>query len=164
MSKNNIVETVILPGDREHRRVRHPGGGESKVQQSARDASDINTIVARWRKDHVVPMTPGKRPMYGDFTTASDFQETLHRLHMAEEEFLALPSAVRNLCDNDPGKFLDLVHQEEGLKALVDVGFAPELAPETAPVQDELRMEGGQPDAPQPPQEPAQPPTQPPSE
>lgn len=132
---NLIIEDFDeVTGVLRRRRVQHPGGGESRVKQAEARATDINVIVEKWRRDGTLPREMGGRPTYGDFSQGGDFQTTLNRLHAAEAEFMSLPAKVRSLCENDPSKFLDLVHEPsgEGLKHLVEAGFAPELAPASA--------------------------------
>lgn len=125
----------------EHRRVSHPGGGESRTKQADAQDADINNLVARYMRTGQTRGT-SELPRYGDFSSGLDFHAVLMRIREAQDQFMDLPAPVRRLCDNDPGKFLDMVFEEtgEGLKHLVEAGFAPELAPppEEEPVQVEL--------------------------
>lgn len=126
------------PENPPRRRSQHRVGGESMTKQADAAAADVNTLMRKYVQTGVVPGS-GKAPRYGDFSSGLSFHESLEAIRAAEEEFAALPSAVRRLCDNDPGKFLDLVFEPsgEGFQKLVEVGFAPELAPEkpAEPVQ-----------------------------
>lgn len=134
----------------ERERVYHPAGGESRTKQSDALASDINSIMSKWIKDGVVPIA-GRIPKYGDFSTSVDFHLALSRVKEAEAEFWHLPPAVRKVCENDPGKFLDLVMTPEGRRQLEGVGLTKEAAPETAP---EPAVEPAEPESP-PPSEPS---------
>lgn len=103
-------------------RVRHPTGGTKRVKQSDREGADINTKVQRWIRSGVTDGTV-KVARYGDFSGIGDFQTCLSRVVSAEEDFMRLPSHVRQACDNDPGQFLEKVFNAEDRDALVDMGL-----------------------------------------
>lgn len=49
---------------------------------------------------------------YGDFSGVGDYQACLERVVGAQEAFESLPAEVRDFCQNDPARFLDLVHDQ----------------------------------------------------
>lgn len=113
---------------RPHERVFHPKGGESRVKQSDRDASDINVIVRKWRATGVAPVG-ARTPRYGDFSSGIDYHAALNHLNGAQGDFDALPAAVRKHCGNDPGNFLDMVENPERRAELEELGLVPERVP-----------------------------------
>lgn len=109
----------------------HPSGGPVMTKQSMAAETDINNIVAR-HIAHDAPFFDGGRAVYGDFTGAQDYHASLNRLIQAQDEFSRLPASVRDFCDNDPGKFLDLVMDEKRRPELVKLGLVPEAVPAVA--------------------------------
>lgn len=121
----------------ERRRVQHPvGQGISKTRQADKDSCDINIIVDRLLKKGIVPRMAGGVAKYGDFSSGLDFKETLDRIMEAEDQFMELPAKVREACDNDPGRFLDLVADPEKREELEKLGMTPDRDPAGEPVAD----------------------------
>lgn len=109
--------------------VLHRTGGRRLVKQSMAGDSDINVIMKKWHATGMLPVTQGRTPKYGDFSSGQSFTEALNAVRDAEEAFLKLPSAVRSACQNDPGVFLDMVADPEGRKELVELGLPSALVP-----------------------------------
>lgn len=102
------------------------------TKQSEAPSTDINRIMDRWVRTGVVPQR-GEEPHYGDFSTKLDFHTALTRVRQAEDQFANLPPHVRKFCDNDPGKFLDLVMDADGRAQLEQLGMVSDFAPPGAP-------------------------------
>lgn len=113
------------------RRVTQPEGGRVMTKQSDQGDTDINVIIRRARQTGALP--PGRgAPRYGDFTSFPSFHEALAQVREAEAEFMELPAAVRQACQNDVGTFLEMVHQDEGRKRLLELGLDGGRVPATA--------------------------------
>lgn len=112
----------IRIGDERHR-FRTPVGERSKTKQSFTDSCDINKIVARHRKTGIWDSLAKRQPTYGDFSAAEDLHTAMNMTMAAQESFDALPSAVRNLCNNDPRRLLEALANEEETTALYDAGL-----------------------------------------
>lgn len=133
-----------MPEDR--RRSYHPEGGRQMTKQSEADSTDINRIMEKWIRTGVVPQS-GQTPHYGDFSSHLDFHTALSRVRQAEAEFMNLSPHVRKFCDNDPGKFLDLVMDADGRAQLEQLGMVSDFAPPGAP--EPAEPEPAAPDAPE---------------
>lgn len=121
--------------------------GLSRTKQSFRDDCDINAIVRRWSSTGVLEHTINQAPRYGDFSAGIDYMDALQRVELAQKQFMALPSALREQHENDPGKFIQWAHdpskreelEAEGLGALAEHLHgpaehpAPPNPPETNP-------------------------------
>ena len=118
------------------------------------ESADINKIADRWLRTGILDdMAPGEA-RYGDFTASPDYYTAMTRVREAQEDFLLAPAKLRKFCDNDVGKFLDLVQTPDGLEQLKELGLQPEIDP-TLPKPDA---------APEAPPEPAEPAAAEPSE
>lgn len=109
-------------------RVVHPEGGRMMTKQSMAAQTDVNQIVAR-HVAHGVPFPDGGGAGYGDFSSALDYHSALNSIREAQDTFLRLPAAVREYCENDPGKFLDLVVDPARRDELVKLGLIPAMMP-----------------------------------
>lgn len=122
--------------------VLHPMEGESRTKQADLKAADINNIVRRWLKSGIPPQS-NMVARYGDFSNSGDYLSCLLKVQESQDSFMRLPARVRKACDNDPGKFLDMVFDPEKKAQLVELGLvegqtpvepAPEV-PEEPPVE-----------------------------
>lgn len=110
----------------------HPGGGELMTKQADALDSDVNVIMSRWIQ-HGTPLPEnGSRPEYGDFTNVDDYLSALMRVRAMEQDFSALPAAVRDWCANDPARFVELVYKEDQQAKLIELGLAKERIPAPA--------------------------------
>lgn len=112
----------------ERKRVLHPTGGESRVKQADADSANINSILKLWLKTGIPPQT-AKVARYGDFSTAEDYLTCMLKVSEAQAEFAMLPALVRKACDNNPGKFLELVSDPERREELVELGLVEKQVP-----------------------------------
>lgn len=118
-------------------RVQHPGGGVSRVKKADALHSDANRIMGRYIAHKIHPTEQIGNLEYGDFTNVDDYHAMLTRVRQAQQSFDQLPARVKKLCNQDPGKFVDMVYDAEGRRALAEAGMhefqAPADAPEPAP-------------------------------
>lgn len=111
-------------------RAVHRSGGESRTKQSDALSSDVNAIMKRYVAHGVLPPSSGRRPRYGDFTSATSYHEAMDRMLAAQEEFHRLPAAVRDACRNDLGVFVEACSTDEGRAQLRELGLDPAFEPE----------------------------------
>ena len=81
-------------------------GDPGKTKQEFAEECNINTIMNRYMKTGQIDHVRKHGGSYGD-VTSQDFQECMDIVIDAQNMFADLPSGVRNLCENDPAKFLD---------------------------------------------------------
>lgn len=101
---------------------------KSRTKQSFRDEANINNIVARAVKtgylvDPSIHTT--RKPMYGDFTSGTDFQSAADRVLAARQIFDALPATVREKFGHNPSEFIDFASDPANADALVEMGLMP---------------------------------------
>jgi len=127
-----------------HRRVQHAGGGRLMTKQAEAAETDMNAIIRRHRNTGA-PFPVNGNATYGDFSGSLDFHAALTRVREAELTFALLPAEVREAARNDPGVFLDMVHDPEKRDELVKLGLveaAIPAAPVEAPVEPAPVPEG----------------------
>lgn len=93
----------------------------SETKQADLAATDINLIMARYMKTGVLPEGVSASELYGDFSTVPDFLEAQNIVARANEQFDALPAALRKEFDNDAARFLEFASNPDNTQALGDM-------------------------------------------
>ncbi|AYQ58199.1 putative VP3 [Microviridae sp.] len=99
--------------------------GKTRTQQQYKEECDINTLMARYRDQGILPR--GRAVQYGDFSTLESYQEAQNLLVQAREQFDSLPSEQRARFKNDPALFLEFVTDKGNVAAMRELGM---LSPE----------------------------------
>ncbi len=141
-----------------HTRIRKENVGPSMTQQSFREESEINNILARYTKtgvlEHVNKYGAGA---YNDMPASTEFVDAMNMVTEANSMFADLPADVRNRFKNDPVEFLEFVNDPDNTDEMVKMGLLEEIIPdgvETGPPnQTPLVTEPVLPETPQPPAE-----------
>lgn len=87
------------------------------------DHSDLNVLVAQYRKTGTFPAVAKANPLYGDFTFPSEIHEMREAVEGAMERFDQLPSDVRTLAENDWVQFIDMYNDPLQREALESAGL-----------------------------------------
>lgn len=90
--------------------------------QSARDETDINTIVKRFGLSGKLPENV-VAPSYGDFTEVVDFQTAMNAIVDAERAFMLMPADVRRRFGNDPQLFVEFCSDDQNLEEMKKLGL-----------------------------------------
>lgn len=102
----------------------------SRTKQSFAKEADINHIMARYMKTGILvdPALAGsaRRPMYGDFTSSSDFLEIQNSLARVRSVFDQLPASVRAEFSNDAALMLDFISDPANLDRAISLGLLAE--------------------------------------
>lgn len=128
-------------------------GDDTPTIQSAKDESDINTIVARFGITGSFDRNAVGALGFGDFTDITDFSDALNCVNESTEKFMALPAEFRFKFLNDPQQFLLYCEQRDSKGERVHIeemrkfGLAPPL-PVEPPVPAPVRVEVVNPAAP----------------
>lgn len=109
---------------------------ESLAVQSARDETDINTIVKRFGLTGELPGDVDM-PLSGDYTGIGDFHDAMNVVRQAQEEFLRVPADIRARFQNDPQLFSDFFHDPVNQDEAIRLGLATRK-PVPAPVEPML--------------------------
>ena len=123
-------------------------GCRSRTHQSFRNECDINQIMSRYEKTGALPEMIKANPQYGDFSELPSYQDSLHIVMKAEEQFAALSAKVRSRFDNDPSKFLDFANDPSNLDEMVELGLATKPIPESPSKAPEPPISGKTADSP----------------
>lgn len=109
-------------------RVQTTDFGPSMTDQSERDLADIRKVLARFKAGGLQTMLDEAQLVFADVSEFTDLADAMRQAKVAEEEFLKLPSKVREIFNHDVAEWLDHAHDEDKREKLVQAGFlkAPE--------------------------------------
>jgi len=115
--------------DRSTRPVLNTGKGLTK--QSMRDECDINVIMKKYAKTGLTNFVSARKGEYMEVPNI-DFHEAMNLITKSNEMFDDMPSELRKRFRNDPGEFMDFVHDPNNLEEMYSLGLA-QRPPEEAP-------------------------------
>lgn len=113
----------------------HPVG-ESLTKQASKEECDINEILARAGASGYVNHLNKQNPLYTDVSGIPDYQSSLNFIRESQEAFMQLPAKMRERFENDPGRMLAFLQDENNRKEAVELGLLaapPEPPKEGAP-------------------------------
>lgn len=93
-----------------------------RTKQAFKDECDINTILKKFERTGILPGSE-KTPRYGDFSDMTTYQEALHIVQQANEQFAGLPARVRERFQNDPARFLDFTQDASNADEMAKMGL-----------------------------------------
>lgn len=109
----------------------------SMTKQSFKDECDINNIMRKYQNTGQLPAMIKSNPTYGDFSKVGSYQESLHVVMKAQEQFDALSSKIRRRFDNDPAKFLEFCNNKENREEMIELGLIEVKKEELKPIKKE---------------------------
>jgi hypothetical protein len=93
----------------------------SIVNQSDKDATDLNRIIARYKGE--IAELPHKEGIYADVSSIGDFREVRERLRHFNDYFSDLPAQVREKFNNDPANLAESLNDPNQLDLLSELGI-----------------------------------------
>lgn len=107
-----------------YRRVGFTPTGPSKTQQNQKDNCDINKIYKHFQKYGVIPENVAVRtPKFQDNSMIPSFQEAQNMMQEASAAFEKIPLEIRKLCDHNPAKVMDFIHDPQNKAYLEKYGM-----------------------------------------
>lgn len=120
---------IITDRTKRTKRVQHQIEGPSKTEQSHIGSTNINKIVAKYKKTGFMNQSI-KKPTFGDFTESGDFHNIKNRIIQADKDFLTIPAEIRDRFNNDPGELLDFINDPENASDCVKMGLIEKMTPD----------------------------------
>lgn len=109
-------------------RVQTTPYGESRTKQSFRDETDINVIMARYRKTGQISHLNGRTAVYGDFSSHVDLLTSMTQVSEAQAAFEELPAKIRDRFSHDPVQLLAFVDQADNRAEAIELGLVADPA------------------------------------
>lgn len=112
-----------------HKKVSTINNEPSKTQQQFAEQCDINNIMKKYKQTGEITHLNKKTGIYGDFSNMPSYQEALHTVIKAEQEFMTLPADVRKKFDNNPQQFVDFINDPKNDEEAIKLGLKTQLKP-----------------------------------
>jgi len=106
--------------------------GPGKTKQSSKDESDINLILAKYKKTGIVNFVAKRQPEYMDMQS-TDLHSAMNMIIASNEMFADMPSHLRKKFNNNPEQFLEFVHDPKNIDEMVKLGLAEAKEPVPTP-------------------------------
>lgn len=106
---------------------------ETRTQQQFLEESNINYIAEKFMRTGIVAQVPFM-PTGGDFEGIFDFQSAMNTINLAKNEFMELPAKIRSRFENDPGKLIEFLSDEENRYEAEKLGLVEKRPAATEPV------------------------------
>ena len=98
------------------------------TQQQFKDECDVNFILRRFADTGVLTHVSDSQPLFDD-CSEFDYLHAMNTVVRAQEDFNALPSAVRKRFNNSPAELFSFLSQEENHDEAVALGlFVPKVS------------------------------------
>ena len=109
--------------------------GNAKTSQDKKLACDINRIMARAKKNGILPDLNNRQVIYADFTVLPNYQEALNKVIKMETEFMQLPALTRKEFDNDPQKLVEFLSDPTNEERAISLGLVAKPIIQTKKIQ-----------------------------
>lgn len=131
--KNNVTELPITDPEMRDFCKRpgktNPDGSPCYfTQQSHKSECDINKIIARYDTQGVLTHVSKFEAKFGDMT-GLDFKYMADKVANAKTMFALLPSDIRTVFENDPGKLLEFMEDPNNRDKAIELGLIDESTP-----------------------------------
>lgn len=97
--------------------------GKGLTKQSMSKETDINLIMAKYKKTGTVNFLNAQEAVYDEMLDV-DFHQAMNLITEANNMFAEMPAHLRKEFKNDPGVFLEAVHNPESAQKLFDLGLS----------------------------------------
>lgn len=94
------------------------------TQQSGLVDADINNILRKFKITGLRPIDQ-RQAIYGDFTKARDYIESLNLISQADDVFMELPADIRQRFSNSPIEFCKFAEDPKNKQQMIDWGLYP---------------------------------------
>lgn len=114
------------------RRVKTEFEGESLTEQSHKESCDIHNIMRKYEKTGIVNHLAQFKGQYMDMSNSVEFHQAQLIVAEANSMWETVPSKIRAVFDNNPGKFVDFMQSENNREAILEMGLDASHLPEPA--------------------------------
>ena len=97
----------------------------SKTIQSQAQQADIKFILKQYPQVKLAQMLNEADLRFGDITELTDYAEAAVMMRQAEEQFMTLPSKVREIFGHDVANWLDAAEDPDKRDRLIEAGLLP---------------------------------------
>lgn len=112
-------------------KVRTENNKPSKTKKEFAKEVNINQIIKRAKK-YGLPMDNDKKGIYADVSNLPNYQEAFDFVRQADNDFMKMPSEIRNRFDNNPHKMINFLRDPNNLEESIKLGLREKKVPPPA--------------------------------
>nr|QJB19432.1 MAG: internal scaffolding protein [Microvirus sp.]QJB19673.1 MAG: internal scaffolding protein [Microvirus sp.] len=95
----------------------------SLTQQQFKDECDVNNILKKYQQTGLLSHVVKTQGNFGDFSSVEDYQTSLHKVMIAQDNFELLPSELRSKFNNDPSKLIGFINDPKNKEDCLKYGL-----------------------------------------
>jgi len=109
---------------------------QGRTHQEFKDECDVNLIIPKYDRTGLLTHLNEAIAQYGDYSEVNEFQESMNLVISATDNFMQIPSNIRQMFNNDPGQFFEFATNPANNEKMVELGLAesPKIQPKSPPV------------------------------
>lgn len=110
---------------------------QGRTHQEFKDECDVNLIIPKYDRTGLLTHLNEAVAQYGDYSEVNEFQESMNLVITATENFMQIPSNIRQMFNNDPGQFFEFATDPKNNEKMIELGLAerPINEPKTRPAE-----------------------------
>lgn len=93
------------------------------VEQHHTDDTLVQNILKKYDQTGIWYHTNQMRATYQDNTIFNEYQDMFDKIKAADEHFANIPAEIRAKFDNDTGKYLEFVNNDDNIEAMYEMGI-----------------------------------------
>jgi len=117
---------------------------KSLTQQQFKDQTDINNIIAKYKKTGELVHTSRKLGIYADVSNITDYHSSLQKVLDAQNAFSTLPSHIRLRFHNNPEELLRFLQNPENISEGITLGLLEQTPESKQKTQNETKPDPNQ--------------------
>ena len=134
-----MAKMVFKTGYGERQRVKTEPKGESLTQQHFAHEADVRNIIKQYDKTGLIANVQKGVARYGDYSEVNEYREALDLVNNANATFAELPAELREMFQNNAGKFLEFATNPENNEKMIELGLKEAPVQEKQPTPAELK-------------------------
>lgn len=97
---------------------------QGRTHQEFKDECDVNLIIPKYDRTGLLTHLNEAIAQYGDYSEVNEFQESMNLVISATENFMQIPSNIRQMFNNDPGQFFEFATNPANNEKMIELGLA----------------------------------------
>ena len=101
----------------------------TRTQQHLKDTTDINKIIARYKKTGEITHLNSNTGVYRDMHQIPDYETAMNTIIDANQKFEELPAKIREKFQFNPGNLISYLQNEKNREEAIELGLVKKPVP-----------------------------------
>lgn len=99
-------------------------GEQTLTEQHHLNQCSMKKIMERYQRSGIIDHLNQYQGTYADFSNTPEYQEAQNIIAAANSMFETVPAQIRDKFDNDPGKFVDFMQNNQNIDKIEEMGLS----------------------------------------